>query len=171
MKIKNLIPLFLLALISIDSEAYKLVVNKTKLGGDGSDHYNYVNREVLDDIVDIEGVQKLQSRTVNIFCEGIGNNSCPNNVAYDGGSDEEIDQPSLSVYFTAEAINAAQNILNQAEYESSQGQNDGANEGTIMTPDGRFYVYFVSWERDENGDTNIHMTFEDAPEYSHLLRD
>lgn len=147
--------------MSYDCSAYVLVINKTKLGGDGSGNYDYTNRKVTDYTVDIEGVPTLQSRTISIFCEGTGGNACPNNIAYGGGGNEE--HPAITELFTLEAINAAQVLLNNAEVQSSSGQGSGNDSGTIVTPDGRHYLYSISWNTDVSGVTNINMIFQDVP--------
>ena len=146
--------------MAFDCSAYVLIIKKTKVGGDGSGNYDYVNRTVTDNNIDIEGIPRLQSRTISIFCAGIGGNACPNNIAYIGGGNEE--QPVISELFTLEAINAAQMLLNNAEVQSSSGQVSGNNRGTIVTPDGRQYLYYISWNTDVSGIKHINMIFQDA---------
>lgn len=84
----------ILAFIAVESSAFKVTILKEKHGGDGSGNYNYVNRSVEDETVDIQGVPVTQSRTINIFCEGTGGNACPNNIAYNGGGSGE--QPPIT---------------------------------------------------------------------------
>ncbi|MCC6720636.1 MAG: hypothetical protein IT243_00410 [Bacteroidia bacterium] len=158
MKLK-IIAIAILALIALDSYAYTLIIHKTKLDGDGTGNYNYINRYVVDNFVYIEGVPILQSRTVNITCQGPGGNACPNNIAGGGGGGGS-EQPNLTELFTEQAINAAQALLNKAEDQSSSG-GSGNDSGTIVTPDGRSYHFSVSWST-VSGETSIDMTFEDA---------
>lgn len=160
MKFK-ILSIVLLAFIQCDCSAYVLVIKKTKIGGDESGNYDYTNRTVTDYTVDIEGIPRLQTRTVSIFCEGTGENACPDNIAYIGGENEE--QPAITELFTLEALNAAQALLNNAEVQSSFGQGSGNESGTILTPDGRQYLYSISWNADISGVINIYLIFQDAP--------
>jgi hypothetical protein len=159
MKLK-IIAIAILAFIALDSSAYTLIIHKTKLDGDGSGNYDYINRYVVDDVVYIEGVPILQTRTINITCKDDGANACPNNIAGGGGGGGG-EQPNLTELFTEQAINAAQALLNNAEDQSSSG-GSGNDSGTIVTPDGRSYNFSVSWST-VAGETSIDMTFEDAP--------
>jgi hypothetical protein len=159
MKLKVIL-IIVLAFIAADCSAYKLIINKTKLDGDGSGLYGNVYRNVTDETVNIEGVPVLQTRTISIFCQGSGSNSCPNNIAYNGQGNGE--QPQLSELFSLEAINAAQALLNNADVQSSSGQGNGNDSGTIVTPDGISYLYSVTWNTNASGNTTIYMTFEHA---------
>lgn len=161
MKFK-IITIALFALIAIDCSATRIIINKERIGGDGSGSYNVVKREQTDvNARDVDGNEIVVQSTIDIFCADTGPNGCPNNIANKG--DENGDVPSLLGSFTLEAINAAQGILDNAEYQSSFGEGHGDDKGSIVTPDGKKYYYTVSWETNSSNDSTIKMTFEDAP--------
>ena len=158
MKIK-LILIAVFTFLAFDSFAYKLIINKSKVGGDGTGNYIVINRFVVDDIVTIEGVPRIQSRTINISCVDPGPSQCPSSIANNNNGD--LDSPPVSEFFSLQAINAAQSLLQSAEDQSSSGGN-GNNSGTIATPDGKSYLYNLSWETNQSGVTIINLVFEDA---------
>ncbi|MDB4161151.1 hypothetical protein N9772_02145 [Bacteroidia bacterium] len=161
MKFK-IITIAIFALIAIDCSATRIEINKERIGGDGSGNYDVVKRDQKDvNARDADGNEIVVKSTINIFCADAGPNSCPNNIAYTDG--DKGDVPSLRGSFTLEAINAAQGILDNAEYQSSFGEGHGDDKGSIVTPDGKKYYYTVSWDTNSSNDATIKMTFEDAP--------
>jgi hypothetical protein len=125
-----------------------IVVNSTKIGGDGSGNYNYTYRNVT---------QHNETASpwiqIDVFCEGAGNNACPKAFSPIAGSD-----PALEGTLDPSVITGCDALFDIITEKANAGNNTGKETIQVsLTGSDTINRIIADWVLESDG--NIKITY------------
>jgi len=152
---KKIMKIFLLALpiMIANVNADSIIINRTKINGNGTGLYNDISRDETSG-VSATGQKWVQ---VDIGCANPGDNTCPTSKPIGGGWVMETVDPSVANYVENRMLEIEQDIAsgNTTNHNSFIVQITMSN-GSIM-----YFSVIENWDCDEYGNGEVTLSLSD----------